>query len=305
MSEIRQLQVDLNTGATSPAIPRQPLLTSWRAPWRGLLLEEHSGGAVEVRDAAPLHHVITLQLENGGPLELKCGGSSTRNLRLLANQVCIFPAMAPVSARTPDTGGFIAVTFEPKFLLYAAHELVNPDGFELQPRCGFDDPLLRAGILALQAEAAAGSPSGRTYAESIGTSLALHLVKHYAVSRPIARLDSGGLARHRLRRVIEYVHDHLTEDISLSVLAAVGGLSDYHFARCFKQSTGSPPHQYILRRRLELGKRLLLGSNGSVAEIAKQSGFCDQSHFASHFKKVYGMTPKAFLQDATVRRKVA
>src|SRR5687768_17556061 len=139
MTETRQLRVDLKTGQTSPAMPRKPVLSSATTPWRGLLLEEHTGGAVEVVNAAPLHHVITLQLQKTAELVLKNGGDTSRTLRLLPNQICIFPAMAPLSARTADTGEFIAVALEPKFLLFAAHELVNPDRFELEPRYGVDD----------------------------------------------------------------------------------------------------------------------------------------------------------------------
>ncbi|HKQ40341.1 MAG TPA: helix-turn-helix transcriptional regulator, partial [Verrucomicrobiae bacterium] len=80
-------------------------------------------------------------------------------------------------------------------------------------------------------------------------------------------------------------------------LAGAAGLSPFHFARLFKRSTGLSPHQYVLRCRVERARGLLMRSKASIAEVAVEVGFCDQSHLAAHFKRVYGVSPKAFLQQ--------
>jgi AraC family transcriptional regulator len=75
----------------------------------------------------------------------------------------------------------------------------------------------------------------------------------------------------------------------------VARLSAYHFARQFKATTGLPPHQYVILRRVERAKRLLReGTDSSLAEIAAQAGFYDQSQFSHHFKRLVGVTPRQF-----------
>ncbi|MDB5312349.1 MAG: marA [Gemmataceae bacterium] len=82
---------------------------------------------------------------------------------------------------------------------------------------------------------------------------------------------------------------------SLGQLAAVARLSPYHFARQFKAATGLPPHQYVIARRVERAKQILQDGTGlSLAEVAAEAGFSDQSHFSHHFKRIVGVTPGQF-----------
>jgi AraC family transcriptional regulator len=294
--------VDQKTGEVRPGLGREPVLSSARAPWEGLLLEQHAGGPIENLDVAPTGHVVSVLLARPCVVEMRNGSGPFHTVRRQLGQINIFPATAPFSARTQDTGELLAVSLEPKFLLCAAHELVNPDRLELVPQFAIEEPLLRGLLLALKTEAESGSPGGRVYAESLAVALAVHLVRHYSAEKPSVRTTPGGLARHQLRRAIEYVCDHLAEDISLKALAAAVGLSPFHFARLFKQSTGLAPHQYVIRCRIERAKGLLVGSPAPIADIALQVGFCDQSHFASHFKRIYGVSPKGFLRKVATRK---
>jgi len=93
---------------------------------------------------------------------------------------------------------------------------------------------------------------------------------------------------------IEYIEDHLDSEIALEDLAATVHLSAYHFARLFKASTGLPPHQYVIARRIERAKQLLRDDDLSLAQVAARVGFWDQGHFTRHFKRLVGVTPKHF-----------
>ena len=104
----------------------------------------------------------------------------------------------------------------------------------------------------------------------------------------------GGLAPGAMRRVREYVETHLSESMDLAELAAVAGLSVYHFARAFKQSAGAPPHHYLVRLRIELAQEMLARSELPLSEIALATGFSDQSHLARHFRQLVGVTPGQF-----------
>ena len=109
------------------------------------------------------------------------------------------------------------------------------------------------------------------------------------------RGSRGGLPGRKLRAVLEYIHQHLVTDLTLRDLAAIAHLSPYHFARLFKVSTGLPPRQYVIARRVEWAKQLLRGEDDlTLAQIAARAGFCDQAHLTRHFKRFVGVTPKRF-----------
>ena len=104
----------------------------------------------------------------------------------------------------------------------------------------------------------------------------------------------GGLPPGAMRRVREHVETHLSENIDLAALAAIAGLSLYHFARAFKQSAGVTPHHYLVQRRVERAQEMLARTSLSLSEIAFATGFSDQSHFARHFRQMLGVTPGQF-----------
>ena len=127
---------------------------------------------------------------------------------------------------------------------------------------------------------------------------ALLLVDHLRRLHEPLRIDStartGGLSPRHLRRVCDFIMEHLADDLRLDDLAELTGLSCKHFVRAFKQATGLPPHQYLIRQRVEAAKRLLLDTKVSLADIALKCGFTDQSHFTAAFRKVVGVPPGAW-----------
>lgn len=274
-----------------------PVVSSKRSPWKGVLLEQYPNSAVENLDVASTRHVVVVQLDAPATVEFRQNGDAFRTLHIQPGQVVILPAMSPFSVRSRNIGAFLAVGLEPQFLQFAAHELIDPDRMELTMRVAIDEPLLKQIALSLKDEAEAGAPGGRCYGETLAHALAVHLVSRFG-SKPVQTREVGrGLARYQLNRAIEFVHAHLADDISLDSLAGAAGLSPFHFARLFKRSTGVSPHQYVLRCRVERARGLLMRSQSSIAEVATEVGFCDQSHLAAHFKRVYGVSPKAFLQQ--------
>ncbi|PYR26459.1 MAG: hypothetical protein DMF98_08985, partial [Acidobacteria bacterium] len=102
-----------------------------------------------------------------------------------------------------------------------------------------------------------------------------------------------GLSPGAKRRVLEYMDAHFDEPLTLESLARVAGLSVHHFARAFRQSTGEPPHQFLLRRRIERATEMLKQPELPLSEIALAVGFSDHSHFARHFRRLVGMSPGA------------
>jgi AraC family transcriptional regulator len=99
------------------------------------------------------------------------------------------------------------------------------------------------------------------------------------------------LQKWRLKRVVEFVDNHLSGKITLLDLAAVAGLSRMHFASQFRVATGSRPHEYLLRRRIQRAEELLRQPTMTLCEIAITVGFQTQAHFTTVFKRIVGDTP--------------
>ena len=110
---------------------------------------------------------------------------------------------------------------------------------------------------------------------------------------PARRCALGGLAPGVLRRVREYIDEHLTENFRTEVLACIAMLSCGHFNRAFKQSTGVSPHHYIIQKRVAAATELLRKTTRAMADIALEVGFADQSHFSRTFAAITGETPSA------------
>ncbi len=106
----------------------------------------------------------------------------------------------------------------------------------------------------------------------------------------------GGLTRLQLQRVTDYVNDQLDRDLRLEDLAQIAGLSQYHFARMFKESTGLTPHLYINKIRVRRGLELLRRGQPQ-AQVAVSCGFAHQSHFAAMFKREFGLPPSRYLRE--------
>jgi AraC family transcriptional regulator len=137
---------------------------------------------------------------------------------------------------------------------------------------------------------------GRLYIESLANVLAVHLLRQYAVAEPRLAIYEGGLSERQLLQVLEYINEHLNQDIKLADLAALLSMSQFHFSHLFKHSLGTSPHQYLLQQRVERAKQLLKQTDRSIMDVALECGFNSHSHLSKQFRQLTGMTPKAYRQ---------
>ena len=123
------------------------------------------------------------------------------------------------------------------------------------------------------------------------TLLLTHLLQNYASVQWKLPVVTGGLSPFTLRNVLEFIEESLSQPLTLADLAAQAALSEYHFARMFRQSMGLAPHQYVMQRRMEKAKALVQHTAMPLTEIALACGFNSASHFSNRFRSVTGMTP--------------
>ena len=107
----------------------------------------------------------------------------------------------------------------------------------------------------------------------------------------------GGLAPWQQRRVMDIIDAYPNQRLSLATLAGECGLSVSYFNRSFKQSFGMPVHRYVIHRRIDFAKALMKNAPIALAQVALQSGFCDQAAFSRTFRALVGTSPKRWLNE--------
>lgn len=135
------------------------------------------------------------------------------------------------------------------------------------------------------------SKPDKHYLDGLGTVAAGNLIMSLCATTG-ANGSATTFSRHKLRSITDHIQANLARSIRVQDLAKKAGLSRAHFAEVFKNTTGSSPHEYIMRRRVLLAQDLLATGEHRISEVAELAGFCDQSHLNRHFKKLLGYSPK-------------
>jgi AraC family transcriptional regulator len=293
----RILFTEMANGQLRPVHPTAPLIASTGAPWHDVLkLEQYQIPAREVPESCPRDHLLALRLGPLGTVEYRIAGEGARRQVVVPGHLHLISHGTPLWWRSHQAATIVFLALEPRFVAAVAHPCVHADHITFTNCCAFRDPAITHLLLALRAELQEGCPAGRLYGESLATALAVHLLRRYAVRPPTDGDPRGGLPPARLRQVLDYMHAHLGEELSLRQLAAVVQLSPHHFAARFKQSTGVAPYQYLLRQRLAMAQHLLAETRLSLAEISYRLGFPSQAHFTTMFRRHVGTTPGAYRQ---------
>jgi AraC family transcriptional regulator len=288
--------LDLKSGQPRPALDTVPLSVTPAGRWRGLHLEHQRIERFEAADVACPNYVVVLQLERPVTVDFRFEGR-WRTSQIRPGQLIVHPAGTPFSSRLGMPSEFVFLSLSPDFFLSAVAPLLDVTRLELPHLSGVDDPLLSGCVRALRDELGRNDAASSLYAESLAGTLAMHLARRYGRAPVVDRSAGVGLTGRALRNVVEYLETHLADDVSLAQLARVAGLSPFHFARQFKISTGATPHGFLRNRRLERARALLQVRGNTLAEVARLTGFCDQSHLSAHFKRRFGLTPGRFVRQ--------
>lgn len=204
----------------------------------------------------------------------------------------------------PDAGSYI-VRDAPHVVLFQAisyRDLVAlTDGDVALPRDGnfgrlhagpLKDPLIPLLLERIWTTAKAPAPGDSLFNQ--GALLTIAGILSAGRDLPRKRPSTGGLAPSKLKRVLDLLDAEVEGDISLERLAREACMSPFHFARAFKQSTGSSPHRYLVRMRIERACRLLETTRLSVPDIGVAVGYSDPSYLARVFRCTLGVTPNEY-----------
>jgi AraC family transcriptional regulator len=258
-----------------------------------LVVEAHSGSDAHIVSYVVQQSNMSLSVDGRMLLDGEVSAGTTMligpNWRH-ARAVCrsnfdIFRVFVPQFALAES---FVAVTGAPA-----------PHPIELFDAEQSDDGVLRHLMMSLIHAANEGGPLSPLFLDRIGTTLAIHLIGHYArTSRNQTKRSLSPLAPWRLKRATSYVEANLAEPISLVDLSAAAGLSRMHFAAQFRSATGVSPHTYILQRRVETAKQFLLDPQHTMRHVAAAVGFKSEAHFVNVFRRLVGDSPGRWRRSA-------
>jgi AraC family transcriptional regulator len=263
-----------------------------------LVLRSDPRGTIE--SPAFQNNLVSIHIGSSVRISCRRGGYSHSGMAVHGD-IDIIPAGVPsfweIAER--DKAFFLSI---PSTIVNAAaeHLEIDPAKVELRNRFQIRDQQIENIGWALKAEMESGYPSGQLYVDSLAIAAAARLVHRHSSISPVLIEVRGRLTGYKLKQVLSYIEDNLGQNVSLQELASVSGFSVSHFKTLFSKSVGMSAHQYLIRRRVERAKSLLLEGKMSIGRIALETGFTHQSHLAYHMHRLLGLSPREIreLSDA-------
>lgn len=282
-----------NQQEAARVLPQTPLVASYDTGWKGLTFTHYCHPPHKTVEHCLLQHSLVItDLKSCFQAERHLDGKF-KHYAHGNGRVDVIPAFLNHWTNWDQEVEFSVIAICPTLLNQTTQELMQHE-IELIPQFSIDDPVIQQLALALKTEIQTGCMSGRLYGESLGTALAARLVQNYAVSKPSLKVKDNGLPQSQLERVIDYIKANLTQDLSILDVATLTSMSESHFSRSFKQSVGITPYQYLMQQRVERAKQLLKQQVISISDIALDCGFANQTHLTKVFRRMTGMTPRAY-----------
>lgn len=232
----------------------------------------------------------TFDFHLGQPVQVTCrmDGQERHGLQIQGH-CSIVPAGTAHRWTFDRPAGALLVRLSPTFVRETADAMnIKPQTAELAPRIQMRDAQIERLGWIMQAEAHEDYPTGRLFMDSLATALAARMIALQTHHDAPRAKPGRGLPPWRLRRVVEYIEVNLDRNLALAELADVAGFSLSHFKMLFKQAAGMPVHRFVLERRVERARTLLLKGEKSMTEIAMECGFAHSSHMTRCMRNMPG-----------------
>ncbi len=237
------------------------------------------------------HHTLSLYINNGYETYQKTasgwknGGGPDR--------FCLMPQDSETTWDIRNDFSFVHLYCTDAHLRHIAEQVWDrsPASLVMDEKIFADDPRITQLYRHFLLSSSWHQSANHMTLSTASTLLLTHLVQNYSSVQWHLPAVRGGLAPVVLRNIQAYIEQHLAGPLTLAELALEAGLSEFHFARMFKQTTRLAPHQYVMQRRMARAETLVRHSPLSLTEIAMACGFSSASHFSNRFKSMVGVTP--------------
>ena len=235
----------------------------------------------------PGHHTLSLYLAGGEKVRRRDQPDKWG----APGKLCLLPAEHESYWEIGGEIRFLHLYMPPELLARQIVQILDaePRLFSLADRTYMDDAWLTASCLRL-VQYDWSDPIARLSANALSHDVLLHLLQTQTQRVQLPAIK-GGLSPVQRTTIRDWIETHLAENMTLSAMAGQLHLSEYHFAHMFKVSFGMPPHNWVLRRRIERAREQLQHTNDDLLAIALQNGFASVSHLSKHMKQLIGVPP--------------
>jgi AraC family transcriptional regulator len=255
-----------------------------------VLLERHSVGGIEIPEHEHSELCLHLQVRGQEDFEWWSEGGNRIERTRSGSMILLAPGTRD-RLHWHGNSERLILSMKPELLQRTALELGTNGDVSFRNRWALDDPATANLVTEMGKQAEDDWPLGKLYADLVGMSLASTLLRRFAETPPPAITRKGQLPMPQLRRAMEFITANLHRDVNLEEISAEIGLSPFHFARMFRETSGQTPYQYLLDQRISLAKSLLRNGTFSVQDIALQTGFSSPTNFVRAFRQRVGVTP--------------
>ncbi len=263
------------------------------SPSPSLLIERHEICPTEWQTAIIPEQVLILYLRRC-TVEYKYDNDYSHSVDRTKGTVVIEQRGCVQHFRWSTAASVLAVQLSNTAIEQATEASVSPLEDSRSVETAAQDTRLSSLLFALERERLHGYPAGRLFIDGIEQALAAILVRYDGIARRTAQVYKGGLAPYRMKRVTEFIHSHIEQEITLSELARDVGLSPSHFCSLFHKTSGKTPHQFVLHCRIQHAKTLLAKPSHSILDVALASGFRTHQHFSRIFRRQVGIPPSTY-----------
>ena len=242
------------------------------------------------------HEVLVCHLAGPFLAEASSGSSRVQRQWINPGYVGVNPSGIPVHRVLKGKADVVLLHFPATKLRKLAEEAfeVDPSRVALIPKLGESDKKADQLMRWMLHEAESSMPSGPLMGETLCRALMIHVLRRHSNLAPL-RVDTPvSISPGQVRNVVEYMRTHMDRNLSICELAQVGGLSPARFSRAFHRSTGQPPHRFLVELRIKHARQLLEKTDLPITEVGLRCGFEQPSHFAGTFRRVVGISPRAW-----------
>lgn len=276
-------------------VPGEVTCASDGQAWKGVALRGYRYLGQDVHIPPMRDYMIVSYRHGRTPMERRFDGA-WQQARCAPGSISLLTRAQRSDWNWSENVDVVHVYLSDELLTHLASEALDGAVTEVRLRdvLNVEDPVLTAGVAAVEQEAREPGLGGKLYVEALAAQLGLHLLRHYAELEVRAPAERGALSSAQRARVGDYIESHLHAALDLATLAAVAGLGLCAFSRRFRASFGQAPHAYVLERRVARVMQLLGDPRQPLKRIAADCGFADQAHLTRVFKARTGTTPGAF-----------
>ncbi|MCH4889221.1 helix-turn-helix transcriptional regulator [Acidaminobacter sp. JC074] len=269
-------------------------LSSHHLNWDGVLVEKGTSPYFYPKDVVTPNFYFAMELKVTYHWLLETKDGTVPSITE-PGDIWINPPNTPFTHNIDVPCNFLIINISEEKMV-KSFDGILPKGLVFLNNYNIQDTTLQNLMTILLNEVETGGHNGTWLVDKIINVFSNYFIRHFSNYYDLLnkKQEASILDENDFNKVNNYIHNHLSEGITIDDLADELNISKFHFLNEFKKLTGITPYQHLLKVRIDLAKKALSNLDKSITSIAYDLGFSDNSHFSRTFKKATGDSPKNY-----------